>query len=170
MDDPLTDIPDILPIILGSSQKLSSDQTIYYHENIEYKNFVQYIPSNKHSLENFIALNRLNRVFIWNDKSRINDVWYNEESRKAVIEVTQSVRRGIFFWVERRNRLIIKLDLTFGNDGKYIIRRQEEFIQPEDFVGTLIPSIVPTIVTIQKIVIGIIAIGIGRLLGLIGCT
>ncbi|CAB4374073.1 hypothetical protein RhiirA5_351064 [Rhizophagus irregularis] len=170
MDDPLTDIPKIIPIILGSNQKLLSDQTKYYHENIEYKSFTQYIPSNKDSLENFTALNRLNRVFIWNDKSRINDIWYNEESRKAVIEVSQSARRGIFFWVERRNRLFIKLDLTFGNDGKYIIRRQEEFVQPEDFVGTLIPVIAPTIITIQKIIISFIIIAFGRLLGLIGCT
>jgi len=170
MDDPLTDIPKILPIILGSSPKLSGDQTKYYHENIEYKNFTEYIPSNRHSLENLIALNRLHRVFIWNDKSRINEIWYNEESRKAVIEVTQTVRRGIFFWVERRNRLLIKLDLTFGNDGKYIIRRQEDLTQPEEFVGTLIPVIIPTIITIQKFVISAIAIGIGRLLELIGCS
>jgi hypothetical protein len=61
MDDPLTDIPKIITIILGSGPKLASDQTRYYHENIEYKNFIEHIPSNKHSLENFIALNRLNR-------------------------------------------------------------------------------------------------------------
>ncbi|CAG8488449.1 9983_t:CDS:2 [Rhizophagus irregularis] len=140
MDDPLTDIPKIIPIILGSNQKLLSDQTKYYHENIEYKSFTQYIPSNKDSLENFTALNRLNRG-------------YNEESRKAVIEVSQSARH-----------------LTFGNDGKYIIRRQEEFVQPEDFVGTLIPVIAPTIITIQKIIISFIIIAFGRLLGLIGCT
>uniref|UniRef100_A0A1D1XYT5 Monofunctional biosynthetic peptidoglycan transglycosylase n=1 Tax=Anthurium amnicola TaxID=1678845 RepID=A0A1D1XYT5_9ARAE len=165
MDEPLTDIPKIIPIILSSSQ----DQTKYYHENVEYKNFISHIPKSKQSLENLIALKRLHRPFKWNDKSRINDIWYNEDSCKAVIEVTQTVRRRIFFWTERRNRIIIKLDLAFGNDGKYIIRRQEDLMQPEEFVGTLIPVIFPTIITILKIFISVIGIGFGRLLGIFGC-
>ncbi|RIA97270.1 hypothetical protein C1645_814352 [Glomus cerebriforme] len=177
MDNPIEDIPKIIQFILGSSQKNEKEQkryvdeiTKYYQQNVEYKNFIFYIASNKHSLENFIALNRFYRVFIWSDKTRINDIWYNEETKKAVIEVTQTMRRGIFFWIERRTRLIIKLDLTYGNDGKYIIRRQEDLLQPEEFAGSLIPLVVPTLIAIQKFIFSAIVIGIGRCLELIGCS
>ena len=62
---------------------------------------------------------------------------------------------------------MIKLDLCFKNDGKYVIRRQEILMQPEEFARITIPVIVPTMITLQKFFIGMVAIMIGRCLGII---
>src|SRR4051794_1370852 len=68
MEDPLVDIPKIIQIILGSGKKDSKDQknyaeeiTKYYHENVEYKTFMNYIPSGRKSRDSLIALSRFYR-------------------------------------------------------------------------------------------------------------
>jgi hypothetical protein len=65
---------------------------------------------------------------------------------------------------------MIKLDLCHRNDGKYVIRRQEILMQPEEFARMMIPFVVPSIITLQKFFLGVIAIVIGRCLELIGCS
>ena len=66
MNGPFIDILKIIiRIVLGSNQKNSKDQNLfveeimkYYHENVEYKHFMVYIPSNWQSHNGLIVLGK----------------------------------------------------------------------------------------------------------------
>ncbi|KAF0543502.1 putative inorganic phosphate transporter [Gigaspora margarita] len=170
MDDPVQDIPKVIYLILGSKKKDYSPQEIvqYYCESVEFKGFLTYIPSGRCSRDNFIALNRFYKGYIFSDKTTIHEIFFNEDHNKVVIDVTHFARRGVFFWVEQPIRIMIKLDLTYRNDGKYIIKRQEILCQPEEVVGAFVPFLVPSLLSLQKLLLTSVCVIIGKGRELIG--
>ncbi|CAG8600502.1 22821_t:CDS:2 [Cetraspora pellucida] len=169
MENPVQDIPSIIDLILCSSNSHKPQEVAkYYCENLEFKNFMTYIPSGRCSRDSFVALNQCYRGYICPGKTNVHEVFFNEEKNKVVIDVTHHARRGIFFWVDQPIRLIVKLDLTFGNDGKYIIKRQENLCQPEEAAGALVPLIVPSLLLFQKQMFTTACVVVGKWRRLIG--
>ncbi|CAG8776300.1 20631_t:CDS:2, partial [Gigaspora margarita] len=162
MDDPVQDIPKIIYLILGSKMN-AQEVAKYYCKNLEVKNFMTYISSGRCSRDQFIGLNQFYRGYIFSDKAIIHELLFNEEHNKVVIDVTHCARRGVFFWVEQPIRVTVKLDLTYGNDRKYIIKRQEILCQPEEIAGVLIPYLVPTLLVLQKLFLTMICVIIGKM-------
>ncbi|CAG8662309.1 745_t:CDS:2 [Dentiscutata erythropus] len=171
MNDPIQDIPEIIDLILGSKDTYNSqDVAKYYCEQVEFKNFMTYIPSGRCSRDRFVALNRCCRGYRHSDnKTTVHEVFFNEEHHKVVIDVTHFARRGVFFWVDQPIRVMIKLDLTYGNDGKYVIKRQEVLCQPEEIAGTIAPYLVPSLLILLKSFFTTICIVVGKSRALIGC-
>nr|CAG8443060.1 6200_t:CDS:2 [Entrophospora candida]CAG8452627.1 10362_t:CDS:2 [Entrophospora candida] len=138
MDSPIDKIPEIIKIIIGSKEnnKLCAEEIKkYYRDDVEYKHFLTYIHSSHNSRERLIALNKFNKGYIWSDCEIIHDIWFNDDSLKAIIDVTQIAKRGIWFWFNYSTRLLIKLDLSYDTNGKYVIRKQEVFIHPEELAA-----------------------------------
>ncbi|CAG8671088.1 7858_t:CDS:2, partial [Dentiscutata heterogama] len=164
MDDPVQDIPKIIDLILGSKNKGYNPQEVseYYCVNLEAKNFMTYIPSGPSSRECFISLNRCYKGFIYSDRTTIHELFFNEKHNKVVIDATQYARRGLFFWVEHPIRVMVRLDLTYRSDGKYIIKRQEILCHPEELAGIFIPYLVPSLVVFQKLFFTTVCVIFGK--------
>ncbi|CAG8474423.1 45726_t:CDS:2 [Gigaspora margarita] len=154
MDDPVQDIPKIIDLILGSKKNAYSPQEIaqYYCESVEFKGFLTYIPSGRCSRDKFIALNRFYKGYTFSDKTTIHEIFFNEDQNKVVIDATHFACR----------------ELTYRNDGKYIIKRQEILCQPEEVVGAFVPFLVPSLLGLQKLFLTSVCVVIGKGRELIG--
>jgi len=177
MDNP-NQISEIINIITGSKGNLSKESNKscedkikkYYRSDVEYKHFFVYIPSSNNSREKLIALYKVHRGFTWQDRDLVHDVWFNEDSRKAIIDVTQTAKRGLWFWFNHSIRLLIRLDFSYDTDGKYVIRKQEVFVHQEEIAGAFVPFLAPKLILLYKWFLTWIIVLVGMFYGLIDRT
>ncbi|RGB26366.1 hypothetical protein C1646_770513 [Rhizophagus diaphanus] len=154
MDNPVKEIPIVVNNIFANPDKslLEKEVKRSYIPNFEFHHFLVDVSPRPGSRERVIRLFKFFRGCFWNNRLQINEISYNEESGKMFLDVTQHLQPLLYPWLVVPVRVVVEYYFRRNDAGKYFICRQDDFIEPEELMGVIVPYLGPMAVRAAKTV------------------
>ncbi|RHZ64160.1 hypothetical protein Glove_326g79 [Diversispora epigaea] len=151
MDNPLEEIYQLFNNILVNPDKslIEKEFNRCFAPDLEFKHFLAFIPPKKGSRESVIRVFRFYRGCYLSNNLVIHDKWFDENTGRMVLSVTQYPKFWIFPWTTIPIKLVAILDIK-KNGEKYFISKHEDFFQPEEIIGPFFPHVGPWMVNKLK--------------------
>ncbi|KAK9767053.1 hypothetical protein K7432_003407 [Basidiobolus ranarum] len=141
MEDPIKELPLVIRNALGTVKSQIQRETLemIFIDESEFVHPLIHILPGPGSKERVIQAYRFWKGCTWEDIPEIQEVWFDPGLCKAMMKLTQTVRPIHMPLIQSEIRLTVLLDFE-KSQGKYRIKKQEDFIPFEDLLNLFLPG------------------------------